>query len=113
MTNDEILKLAKEAGFWGVDEWFKAALPRFAVMIDKAQEIERDKWIRGISIKIPTETMENEINVHVRRAVEAEREACAKEAERMVMYPGGRCEAPAHSNVWDAAKAIRARGNKG
>jgi hypothetical protein len=39
-----------------------------------------------------------------------EREACAKEAERMVMYPGGRCEAPAHSNVWDAAKAIRARG---
>jgi hypothetical protein len=40
----------------------------------------------------------------------AEREACAKEAERMVMYPGGRCEAPAHSNVWDAAKAIRARG---
>jgi hypothetical protein len=81
MTNEEILKLAKEAGFCGVDEWFKAALPRFVVIVGKAQEIER--------------------------------EACAKEAERMVMYPGGRCESPAHSNVWDAAKAIRSRGNKG
>ncbi len=35
-------------------------------------------------------------------------EDAAKECERMMMYPGGRCEAPAHDNVWEAAKAIRA-----
>lgn len=32
----------------------------------------------------------------------------ADECERMMMYPGGRCEAPAHENVWKAAAAIRA-----
>lgn len=41
-----------------------------------------------------------------------EREACAKEAELMVMYPGGRQEAPAHDSVWHAARAIRARSKK-
>jgi hypothetical protein len=41
----------------------------------------------------------------------AEREACAAECERMMMYPGGRQEAPAHGNVWSAAKAIRERSN--
>ena len=35
-------------------------------------------------------------------------EECAKEAERMTMYPGGRQEAPAHDSVWHAARAIRA-----
>ena len=40
----------------------------------------------------------------------AEREECAKEAERMVMYPRGRQESPAHNSVWEAAAAIRARG---
>lgn len=46
------------------------------------------------------------------RAVEAaEREACAAECERMVMYPGGRQEAPAHNGVWEAARAIRMRSN--
>lgn len=41
----------------------------------------------------------------------AEREACAKECERMMMYPGGRQKAPAHNGVWEAAKAIRMRSN--
>ena len=45
-------------------------------------------------------------------AVLREREECAKECERMVLFPGGRQEAPAHGSVWDAAKAIRARGGK-
>ena len=54
------------------------------------------------------EGFENAIN----EAVKAEREACAAECERMVMYPGGKQEAPAHDNVWAAAKAIRERGEK-
>lgn len=41
----------------------------------------------------------------------AEREACAAECERMMMYPGGRQESAAHNNVWAAAKAIRERSN--
>ena len=46
----------------------------------------------------------------VQEAIEAEREACANEAERMTMYPRGRQEAPAHDTIWHAARAIRARG---
>jgi len=42
-------------------------------------------------------------------AIAVEREACAVEAERMMMYPRGREESAAHENVWAAAKAIRAR----
>ena len=54
------------------------------------------------------EGFENAIN----EAILAEREACAAECERMVMYPRGKQEAPAHDNVWAAAKAIRERGEK-
>ncbi len=41
----------------------------------------------------------------------AEREACATECERMMMYPNARQESAVHQDVWAAAKAIRARGN--
>ena len=37
----------------------------------------------------------------------AQIEKDAQECERMMMYPGGRCEASAHNTVWDAAQAIR------
>lgn len=47
----------------------------------------------------------------IAEAIAAEREACAKECERMVLYPGGRQESAAHDNVWAAAKAIRKRSN--
>jgi hypothetical protein len=40
-----------------------------------------------------------------------EREACAAECERMMMYTGGRQESAVHQDVWAAAKAIRAKGN--
>jgi len=45
----------------------------------------------------------------VNAAIAAEREACATECERMMMYPNARQEAAVHDNVWAAAKAIRAR----
>jgi hypothetical protein len=41
-----------------------------------------------------------------------EREACATECERMMMYPNAKQESAAHQDVWAAAKAIRARSNK-
>lgn len=51
------------------------------------------------------------MDLAVREAVRVEREACAAECERMVMFPGGRQESFAHHGVQEAAKAIRARGN--
>lgn len=71
-------------------------------MWEASQQIEREKWTRGVSIKIPTATMEHEINVHVRRAVMREREACLHIAETTAA--GRDAEA--------IADAIRARGNK-
>jgi hypothetical protein len=44
-------------------------------------------------------------------AAALEREACAAECERMMMYTGGRQKSAVHQDVWTAAKAIRARGN--
>ena len=32
----------------------------------------------------------------------------ADECERMILYPGGRVEAPKYNNVWQAADGIRA-----
>ena len=58
-----------------------------------------------------TDNIADALRVLVRDVAFAEREACAVECERMMMYPGGRQEAPAHENVWAAAKAIRARSN--
>lgn len=47
--------------------------------------------------------------VHVVQAVE--REECAAECERMMMFPGGRQESFVHHGVHEAAKAIRERSN--
>ena len=44
-------------------------------------------------------------------AIKTEREACAAECERMMMFPGGRQESFAHHGVEAAAKAIRERSN--
>lgn len=44
-----------------------------------------------------------------KRAIVAEREECAEECERMMMFPGGRQESFAHHGVQAAAKAIRER----
>lgn len=46
----------------------------------------------------------------VEQAVRAEREACAAECERMMMFEGGKQESFAHQDVVAAAAAIRQRG---
>lgn len=46
------------------------------------------------------------------KAVTEERESCAVECERMMMFPRGREESFAHHGVEAAAKAIRERSNK-
>lgn len=55
------------------------------LLSDALVEIER--LSAGVKIRIPTDTMEQEIAAHVRRAVTAERERCAKLCERQD-WPG-------------------------
>ena len=40
MTDEEIRRLAKEAGFWGVDGWWDDAIPRFRKMMELAKNEE-------------------------------------------------------------------------
>lgn len=42
---------------------------------------ERARWVGGTCVRVPTDTMEQEIQAHVRRAVATERERCAKLCE--------------------------------
>ena len=50
-------------------------------------------------------------NVIAEMARAEEREACAAECEREMMYPGGRQASWAHHGVQAAARAIRLRSN--
>jgi hypothetical protein len=84
MTKDEILSMALEFG------WKSYSGPVNVVYSFNEKDIERFAAL----------------------VAEKEREACATECERMMMYPGGRQESAAHQNVWEAAKAIRSRGKK-
>lgn len=66
-----------------------------------------DEWVdRTIPM---TASEENFAWLAWNAATIAEREACAAECERMMMYPGGQQESAAHNNVWEAARAIRMR----
>jgi hypothetical protein len=79
VTKDEIIEMAKEAGFMqhlGV------------ICIPNIQNLEA--FAKLVAAK--------------------EREACARECERMMLYPNAKQESAVHQNVWEAAKAIRARG---
>jgi hypothetical protein len=88
MTKDDILSMAKEAGF---------PFNKFGCLCcDDENEIDADSMFERFAALV----------------AEKEREDCATECERMMMYPGGRQESAAHQNVWEAAKAIRARGQK-
>lgn len=46
-----------------------------------ADATERERWVGGTCVRVPTDTMEQEIQAHVRRAVATERERCAKLCE--------------------------------
>ena len=79
MKQDEIIAMAREAGF---------------------------DWHTGWTLD---DEEPNRFETLIKLATAKEREACAKECERTVMYPNAEQESAAHQNVWEAAKAIRAR----
>ena len=81
MTN--IIELARQAGM-AVDE--------------QVTDYTGDKYLY-VSI--------NELQTFAALVRNAALEEAAAEAEAMIMYPRGKCEAPKHETVWHAARAIR------
>ena len=97
MTRDDIIRMAREAGFF--DPELTQVLPsveRFAALV-AAAERERIKELNAPVIKA--------INEHMRKVQEMEREACAQV-----------CDARSDADGWEGAyadecaHAIRARG---
>jgi len=86
MTRDDITRIAREAGFVGFDG-DNGSLRRFAALVAAAERkrIESRPWGAGTE--------------WIARAVEAEREACAKV-----------CEEDFGNGALNLAAAIRARG---
>lgn len=111
MTQDEIIRMAREAG---LAEWhesiqqhgFKFAdvnnLERFAALV-AAHERERMKWD---GIHTCSDVCDKPACVARRNAVLAEREACAKVCEEV----DNNMEASWKRNAINCAAAIRARG---
>ena len=98
MTKDDIIRMAREAGLFvetsdGWDVWMPDNLKDFANLV-AAAERERLKW-DGLHSCHPE--CDRPACVHTRKAVEAEREACAVIAFNAKTYI-------------EAANAIRARG---
>lgn len=98
-------------------QWPQRGPYRAVLMGDVAQE--RERWISGARVQIPTATMEQEIQSHVRRAVAAERERCAKlcdDEARMLADSAHQIHGAAYGRqmagvnaATNCAKAIRAQ----
>ena len=105
MNRDDVISMAREAGFhWHYVEGKVEELERFAALV-VAAERERLKW-DGLHSCHPE--CDRPACVHTRKAVEAEREACAKVCEEYQdavdrhKWPSG----------YECATAIRARGQE-
>jgi hypothetical protein len=99
MTRDDITRMAREAGYgWSMTDMHAPALERFAALVAAAERkrIESRPWGAG--------------EEWIARAVAAEREACAMEADyEAARWPyAPECREPCE----EIAKAIRARGEK-
>lgn len=101
MTRDDITRMAREAGWTGPEEnvTYVAMLERFAKLVVEAER-ERIKW-DGIHSCHPE--CDKPVCVAIRKAVEAEREACAKVVEEWL-------HGEWHNQGVIAALMIRARG---
>ena len=86
MNKDEIIRMAREAGGddWGIFKDFMPEIERFAALV-AAAERERLKW-DGIHSCHPE--CDRPACVNMRKAVEAEREACIDIAEQHATIEG-------------------------
>jgi hypothetical protein len=103
MNRDDIYRMAKEAGFMTLfineDTWIPY-LEKFAKLVAEAER-ERIKWD---TIHSCHPECDKPVCVAIRKAVEAEREACAKVAEEWQLG----IDDPKYQT--DCAFAIRERG---
>ncbi len=107
MNRDAIISMAKKAGLLRAGDgwtephrWGETEVRAFAALVVENFLQQSGEYLTNDASR----------KAAIKEAVEAEREECAKECERMVMYPNAKCESAAHENVWEAAAAIRARG---
>ena len=110
MTREDIIKMAREAGFmdtdkngvWITDGYWDDELRRFATLVAAAERkrIESTPWGAG--------------KEWIARAIEAEREACAKVCDEKVdaEYKTGKVDHNEMGWTQACAIAIRARGEK-
>jgi hypothetical protein len=89
MTNDDIARMAREAGV--LSGYDSLLFQRFAALVAAAERERLEATAWGASQK------------WIKRAIEAEREACAKVCDD---WPVGR------DDVYSIGQAIRARGEK-
>jgi hypothetical protein len=85
MTTDDIIRMAREAGFLilkfdGEDEVMEGdgncfqtdEVERFAKLVAAhARETEAAKWAKGAKISVPTSVMEQQFSIYYRRGYEA------------------------------------------
>ena len=102
MTEDDIIRMAREADLWLTSPERIEAVKRFAALV-AAAEADKFKW----EIHSCGPTCERYPCVATRNAVAAEREACALTCEGIAMD-----EQSDDSVALDCATAIRARGEK-
>ena len=105
MTRDDIIRMAREAGFWVSDDGIleggddDAGFERFAALVAAAECEKVARWmIRNGYATGHGDTIEDLLTELEWQVAEREREACAKV-----------CDGWMHANGNDCAEAIRAR----
>ena len=112
MTRDDIIRLAREAGFvgWLAETPFvTASFERFAALVAAA---ERERMDLNAIHSCHAEC-QNPFCVRVREAVAHEREACAKLCEEIARRNEEECDIDWVTGNMECADYIRARSNTG
>lgn len=107
MTQEDIIRMAWEAGFWFNGEPSPVIERFFNLAFEAGAAHEREHMsaeLMNLAEKVAYSTIE---------AVESEREACAKIADAELMNTNMLASYPPKSSAaWNVANAIRARGEK-
>lgn len=73
MTDRELLPLPKEECLCGQDNVFGYTADQMLAYAAACVAAERDRWIGGVRVKVPTETMEQEFTAQRRMGINQER----------------------------------------
>ena len=132
MTPEDIIRMAREAGFRFADEkdplladhaeWQRRLFERFAAIVAAAQREKVAHWMwnmgyatgHGDTIEDLLDHLGTQIAEGLKIEMLTEREACAKVCDAAAKKMDDEGEGPTGYIAWvtDCAAAIRARGNK-